>query len=85
MEDMLACPETKHQTYTAHSIKAGAIQHLMAICVKTRGVAVTLDQIQTMAKHKGGNIGQLPSTTVGYIRDKALIARAMRSGVTILV
>ena len=50
MEDMLACPETKHQTYTAHSIKAGAIQHLMAICVKARGVAVTLDQIQTMAK-----------------------------------
>ena len=71
-EDILLCPETKHTTYTAHSVKSGAIQHLLSICVKTKGTVVSLDQIQTLAK-------QLPPTTVGYIRDKALIARAMNT------
>lgn len=74
-EELLQNTQSKAH-YSAHSVKAGALQVAMAAVIKGH---MSSQQLSALAKH-AHPLGQIVApTTVGYIRDKVLVARAAGS------
>ena len=71
------------QHYTAHSLKRGAIQHVMGQAVarlqRQDVIQFTPEMIRYLAKHEGKTGQVLPTTTVRYITDKVLVARMTKT------
>jgi hypothetical protein len=72
---MEALNSTK-KNYSAHSIKAGAIGILMKAAADG---TITLGDVMQMSKHIPPAGLPLAPTTVGYVRNKLLVARAMKT------